>query len=218
MHGSITQAQAQQVPYLNTFIKVEAKDSMKKRALQIVIHSVAWIMFLALPAFFKQPHPGDTHNSIISDLLFTPRLLNAFWLIFVFYFNFYYAIPALYYKQRYTALFLSFLACLSGLFIIGEIAMPDFIRRQPFSFFKLLGPSHNLFMFICVYTFSWALSLYLQLRRERESRLTDELSFLKAQLNPHFLFNTLNSIYALSISKSDEAPDAVARLAAVFNN
>jgi len=42
--------------------------------------------------------------------------------------------------------------------------------------------------------------------------LQTEISFLKAQINPHFLFNTLNSIYSLSISKSDAAPDAVVKL------
>ena len=39
-----------------------------------------------------------------------------------------------------------------------------------------------------------------------------ELSFLRMQANPHFLFNTLNCIYSLSLKKSDAAPDAVLRL------
>jgi LytS/YehU family sensor histidine kinase len=39
-----------------------------------------------------------------------------------------------------------------------------------------------------------------------------ELNFLKSQINPHFLFNTLNSLYALTIKKSDKAPDIVIKL------
>lgn len=43
-----------------------------------------------------------------------------------------------------------------------------------------------------------------------------KLRYLRAQLNPHFLFNTLNSIYALSLKKSDKAPDVVVRLADIM--
>lgn len=43
-----------------------------------------------------------------------------------------------------------------------------------------------------------------------------ELALLKSQLNPHFLFNTLNSIYSLSYQKSDKAPDAILKLSEVM--
>jgi LytS/YehU family sensor histidine kinase len=43
-----------------------------------------------------------------------------------------------------------------------------------------------------------------------------ELSFLKAQINPHFLFNTLNSIYSLAIQRSDATPDAVVKLSGMM--
>ena len=43
-------------------------------------------------------------------------------------------------------------------------------------------------------------------------KLQTELKFLRNQTNPHFLFNTLNNIYALSRKKSDEAPEAVMKL------
>jgi len=40
-----------------------------------------------------------------------------------------------------------------------------------------------------------------------------KLKYLRSQLNPHFLFNTLNSIYSLSLQKSDKAPEVVVKLA-----
>ncbi|MCK5825261.1 MAG: histidine kinase [Ichthyobacteriaceae bacterium] len=43
-----------------------------------------------------------------------------------------------------------------------------------------------------------------------------ELNALKAQVNPHFLFNTLNNIYALTLTKSDDAPNAVLELAGLM--
>ncbi|MDR3714706.1 MAG: histidine kinase [Puia sp.] len=43
-----------------------------------------------------------------------------------------------------------------------------------------------------------------------------KLRYLRAQLNPHFLFNTLNSIYSLSLQKSDRAPEVVIKLADIM--
>lgn len=42
--------------------------------------------------------------------------------------------------------------------------------------------------------------------------MQSELRFLKSQINPHFLFNTLNSLYALTLKKDDKAPDIVIKL------
>jgi len=54
-------------------------------------------------------------------------------------------------------------------------------------------------------------------RRELEKQqLLTELSLLKMQVNPHFLFNTLNNIYSLASQKSDRAPEAVLRLAEIM--
>lgn len=53
------------------------------------------------------------------------------------------------------------------------------------------------------------------LKRERaliKEKLETELNFLKAQINPHFLFNTLNNIYSLARKKSDETPGVVLKL------
>ncbi len=45
-----------------------------------------------------------------------------------------------------------------------------------------------------------------------KEKLEAELQLLKSQLNPHFFFNTLNNLYALSIKKSDQAPEVVLKL------
>jgi two-component system LytT family sensor kinase len=52
-----------------------------------------------------------------------------------------------------------------------------------------------------------------QLRIEKQEA---ELNYLKAQTNPHFLFNTLNNIYALTKTKSDAAPESVLRLSGIL--
>jgi LytS/YehU family sensor histidine kinase len=47
-------------------------------------------------------------------------------------------------------------------------------------------------------------------------KLATELSFLRSQINPHFLFNTLNNIYSLALVKSDATANAVLKLSAIM--
>ena len=51
-----------------------------------------------------------------------------------------------------------------------------------------------------------------QKKEAEKEKLNAELAFLKNQINPHFLFNTLNSIYSLALMKSDQTPEAVLKL------
>lgn len=49
-----------------------------------------------------------------------------------------------------------------------------------------------------------------------KENLQSEINFLKSQINPHFLFNTLNSVYALSLKKSDKAPEIIVKLSEIL--
>jgi LytS/YehU family sensor histidine kinase len=55
-----------------------------------------------------------------------------------------------------------------------------------------------------------------ELAAMRKDNTFFRLRYLRAQLNPHFLFNTLNSIYSLSMQKSDRTPEVVVRLADIM--
>ncbi|QCK16173.1 sensor histidine kinase [Mangrovivirga cuniculi] len=51
----------------------------------------------------------------------------------------------------------------------------------------------------------------------REQKKTTELQLLKHQLNPHFLFNTLNNLYALALKKSDQTPEVIEKLSDILD-
>lgn len=50
-----------------------------------------------------------------------------------------------------------------------------------------------------------------------EQKKTAELTALKHQLNPHFLFNTLNNVYALAVKKSDSTPEVIGKLSDILD-
>lgn len=64
------------------------------------------------------------------------------------------------------------------------------------------------------------ISDWLKKSREIEdlekTRIQSEIKFLKSQINPHFLFNTLNSLYALSLKKQETTPDMILRLSDIM--
>ncbi|MFN8276413.1 MAG: sensor histidine kinase [Chitinophagales bacterium] len=68
-------------------------------------------------------------------------------------------------------------------------------------------------------TLSGVLFFFLQWRKEKNENallFKNELELLQSQVNPHFLFNTLNSIYALALKKSDAAPGAILKLSSLM--
>lgn len=71
----------------------------------------------------------------------------------------------------------------------------------------------RLFLYGIAYYLIWR---WLQTEKEKEElktqNLRTELSFLKSQINPHFLFNTLSNLYSLAYKKSDKTADAILKL------
>lgn len=184
---------------------------MNKQSVKIFIHVVGWLAFLILPIlFFKTvppPRPGEALNHI-PILLFSSILLIAF-----FYINYLYLFPNLYLQKRKLGYLLSIIAsffiifCIS-IFFIGIINPPP------------PGPPHFPFpfalntslRFVIILFFSCGISIFFRWKRLEEEKMKAEVSYLRAQINPHFLFNTLNSIYSLAVKKSDYTSEAIVKL------
>lgn len=65
------------------------------------------------------------------------------------------------------------------------------------------------------FTTDWFVNERVQRDLENQ-RLSAELAFLKSQINPHFLFNSLNSIYSLAYQRSETTPEAILKLSEIM--
>ena len=74
----------------------------------------------------------------------------------------------------------------------------------------------NLSLSIAIFHIRKAIDEKEALEAVQKDNTFFKLRYLRSQLNPHFLFNTLNSIYSLSLQKSDKTPDVVVKLADIM--
>ncbi len=143
------------------------------------------------------------------------------------YINLYLLIPKFLKQKKYIfyIFWLVVLLTATSLFIQGLIVYPlRNVLRVSENFLFLNSNTHSAFFFatlfyVLITSFlkfikDWISlqDLNYQLAKIEKEKLTAELKTLKGQLNPHFLFNSLNNIYSLALIKSDKVPDLILKL------
>jgi len=90
---------------------------------------------------------------------------------------------------------------------------PAYLHSLNFVVATVVG-TLTVVLFIAMLRFSvdW-FALEARTKELENAQLLTELKFLKAQINPHFLFNTLNNLYYLAYTQSPKTPEVVAQLA-----
>jgi sensor histidine kinase YesM len=190
----------------------------KRNVLQVIIHCGSWLIVLGVPFLFTIfESDRDIH-----------RYLNYFvpmvGMVGVFYLNFFYLIEKYIFNKKIGLFLLAnlvlFVVVSTLLFFIHEafLQIPDlnFHRREiPLEFLII----RDLGTFILVTGISVAVRMTSQWYKAESQRkdlekahVESELSNLKHQLSPHFLFNTLNNIYALIAIDPENAQEAIHRL------
>ncbi len=195
---------------------------MSKNRVKILVHIFGCIGFLVIPILFAPDLTGT--RSLLTFPPFKRDFLSYILLISFFYFNFFILIPRFYLNKKHFLFFLSTAACFLFILIVPRLIFPDAPFHPggppPPGDFPPAGPprprifdyGNRVLQFLAILVFSLLLRISDRWKKVEKEKLSAELSYLKAQINPHFLFNTLNSIYSLAIQRSDETPAAVVKL------
>jgi hypothetical protein len=200
----------------------------KEWSYRLVRHLLFWLVGSGIFAFMIGTERGWNVVNPKSILIFLP-----FYMLYV-YVVLYWLVPRLLLRSAYVAFFFYYCAwALAGLFLtyccryyfipnsfFGESG-PRTAFMHPFTLaldtldFTVINVMATFAVFIRMYTF-WRGEVWHKLQLSQE-KTKAELELLKAQLHPHFLFNTLNNLQALALERSDKAPQMLMRLSAILS-
>jgi len=197
-----------------------SENSLYTKTIGIMLHILLWVVF-SFTFFSLQP-------------LLSGSTVTLVLLITAFYFNAYVLVPQLLLKNRMVYYIVIIAVVIIAITSISRWAdrLIDNLHLNKVSLYELTqapgnGPDvlfgfRNIFTLITsglvvgISTAITAIQKWQKDRQEREKlekeKVTSELSFLKAQINPHFFFNTLNNIYALTVVDAGIAGKAIHQL------
>ncbi len=189
---------------------------------QFLIHTLCWSLFVSFVGIQLYLDLGRIPRGFLSRLTIN---------LGIFYMNYLFLVPQLLLKKRaliyvFSAIGLIYISKLITDHVINDVELyinavdvtGKFIDRR-FFFNRFSGKRFSVLFYTTFLILSLAIRLYEEWKRNENNRrviqadkTATELQFLKNQLNPHFLFNSLNSIYSLTTKKSNDAPEAVITL------
>ncbi|MFB9843545.1 sensor histidine kinase [Mucilaginibacter ginsenosidivorans] len=168
-----------------------------------LLHVLMWTIVMAF-SFLAYYNPATSIFSQVANVV----VVSAFQTI-PFYFSAYVLVPRLLYRRKFAAFIISFIVLVisMGLITLFFTRIVDHLTTHAQTIipdWQTLGPSVDLFIWNSILAAFGASGLKILSDRFRiEKRLVEvekekiqtELSFLRSQINPHFLFNVMNTIY-----------------------
>ncbi|WP_345948772.1 histidine kinase [Mucilaginibacter sp. PAMB04274] len=190
-----------------------------KKSWQIFWHSFFWISVISF--FMYIAHTNAKIKMV--DLLVT-FVGYGFINIGLFYSNYLVFIPNYLNNKRYGRyLLMLLLAVLAVGFVkygLGRIFHEHILTGRNGKAISFISACFTSVIFVLLslllhFTVDWFLNERIQRDLENQ-RLQAELALLKSQINPHFLFNSLNSIYSLAYQRAENTPEAILKLSEIM--
>jgi len=203
---------------------MQTTQRSRTKVIQVIVHTIAWAMMFCSPLFFSQ---GEGNS--ISWARYLGFCASPLAFMLVFYLNYFVLIDRLLFRKR-LGTFVLINLLLIILLAVGLHGWHEFHRtyvmgippssrpraRTQFYLFFMLRDAVTMLLVTGLSVAIKMTGRWYRVEREKQEiekeRTQAELQNLKSQLNPHFLFNTLNNIYALIAFDTDKAQQAVQEL------
>ncbi len=186
------------------------------------MHVLFWALFLALP-FLLRPvaESKATHSEERPYGMYYLHFIKSFLWISLFYFNAYFLIPTLFYRRKYGRYVLALLASALFIWLADRFMFALFIEGFEYRLRNFFVFNLPVFIFIVLAStaFRTIRDRIVEDREKQEQQnenLKTELSFLRSQVSPHFMFNILNNMVALARKKSDILEPSLIKLSSLL--
>lgn len=190
---------------------------MNKR-LEILIHIAIWIVIILLPLMFMNHGRGMS----VSQFMLTTTVPLTF--MAVFYIDYLWLTPRYFVTGHRTQFFVinTFIVILLGIALHLWMSLShDMLghnHREPPLILTVAFVIRDIVNLVIAAAIATLLHLALQWQTAEEARKEAELSNLRSQINPHFLLNTLNNIYALTAINTQKAQEAIQDLSKMLRH
>ena len=188
---------------------------------KILIHVLFWVISFVIFSFSFNLSGGVSRIDLIFSVLFHISLFYGAYVNLA-------LVSVFFRKKKYVQFALGIMCALASAVLLNQLAF-DYLA-------DLLFPGYYLISNFAWWEVALVIAIYMlittllklsyawfELERARrklalidKENIQSELRMLKAQMNPHFLFNSLNAIYALAMKESDKTPDAIIQLADIL--
>jgi len=196
-----------------------------KKWITILIHAAAWVLLFSLPALLSPSHnPNEKAPAEVANgkMIFIFSRISDALLVSFFYLNAALLIPRLFYKKRYFVYTLSVIGSFTAYVTITWVLWISLTKMSAdFSLDKHIFFSTFIFLFILACSIAYKTIrdkiINDQLVKEKENEnLKTELSLLRSQVSPHFMFNVLNNMVALARKQSDQLEPSLIKLSSLM--
>lgn len=188
---------------------------------KILFHVAAWTIFFLLPIIFSHESDDGRPTWLVNiDIFYLNTITKVFWVL-LFYLNTIILIPKLLYKRRLLVFVLIQLMIFGAIMGIHRLFFKILVTEHPFDAYRSLFYNSIPFLFMVLGSVAYR-AVQDRLESERNAgelqreALRSELSFLRSQISPHFLFNVLNNMVAMVRMKSDDLEPTIIKLSSIM--
>lgn len=199
------------------------KTWYNRSVIKVLTHAGVWAVALSLPYLLDTHHGVTRHreNDIYERAFFYLNFITNLLWVGPFYLNAYLLTPRFFLRRKYPA-YAAAVALTFGAMMLIHFLLHNFVFGLPHFSFKgatgFLLPAFILTIAIST-TYRMVRDRVLADQRAQERQgenLKTELSFLRSQINPHFIFNILNNLVALEQMKSEELGPTILKLSSLM--
>ena len=194
-----------------------------KKWVAISLHVLFWALLFAFPYLVRSAidtKPSAHPHANVSGFYYL-NFVDNFARVILFYTNAYLFIPKILYKRKYGQYLLILLAAMAAMLAIDRFFFDLFVEGITYKLWTFFVFNLPFFVFIIIASAAFRMIRDRveenQRNKERETEnLKTELSFLRSQVSPHFMFNIMNNMVSLARKKSELLEPSLIKLSALL--